>query len=194
MQLQANFPIKPEEIAEFAPLIQKYYDDADDSIVNRHMRMGGENRYSVSAMALSSRFWTTTRRIPPLPPVGRDRWATITTRCDRFSARATADRTVGEGETMENPFLRRATEFLRDEEAFLAIVSPEPVTYFVGRPGKNGILYDRLVLLRGTPGSGKTTLARLFEPFGCCAPSSAISFRWPQRPPCGLVCMPGHSG
>lgn len=64
---------------------------------------------------------------------------------------------------MEPPFLRRATEFLRDDEAFLAIVSPEPVTYFLGRPGKNGILYDRLVLLRGTPGSGKTTLARLFE-------------------------------
>src|SRR5207237_8482743 len=33
----------------------------------------------------------------------------------------------------------------------------------LGKPGKNGILYDRLVLLRGTPGSGKTTLARLFE-------------------------------
>jgi hypothetical protein len=64
---------------------------------------------------------------------------------------------------MENPFLRRATEFLRDDEAFLAIVSPEPVTYFLGRPGKAGTLYDRLVLLRGTPGSGKTTLARLFE-------------------------------
>lgn len=64
---------------------------------------------------------------------------------------------------MENPFIRRATEFLRDDEAFLAIVSPEPVTYFLGRAGKAGTLYDRLVLLRGTPGSGKTTLARLFE-------------------------------
>lgn len=64
---------------------------------------------------------------------------------------------------MENPFLRRATELLRDDEAFLAIVSPEPVTHFLGRPGRAGTLYDRLVLLRGTPGSGKTTLARLFE-------------------------------
>ena len=43
MQLQANFLIKPEEIPEFAPLIQKYYDDADESIVNRHMKMGGED-------------------------------------------------------------------------------------------------------------------------------------------------------
>ena len=64
---------------------------------------------------------------------------------------------------MENPFLRRATEFLRDDEAFLAVVSPEPVSYHLKRPGESGTLYDRLVLLRGTPGSGKTTLARLFE-------------------------------
>lgn len=64
---------------------------------------------------------------------------------------------------MENPFLRRATEFLRDDEAFLAIVSPEPVSFYLQTPGKNGALYDRLVQLRGTPGSGKTTLARLFE-------------------------------
>ena len=70
---------------------------------------------------------------------------------------------------MENPFLRRATEFLRDDEAFLAIVSPEPVTYFLRGPGTHGTLYDRLVLVRGTPGSGKTTLARLFEFPTICA-------------------------
>ncbi len=64
---------------------------------------------------------------------------------------------------MDNPFLKRATEFLRDEEAFLSIVSPEPVTFYLQRPGRLGTLYDRLVLVRGTPGSGKTTLARLFE-------------------------------
>lgn len=64
---------------------------------------------------------------------------------------------------MDNPFLRRATEFLRDDEAFLAIVSPDPVTFFLKKAGQSGRLYDRLVLMRGTPGSGKTTLARLFE-------------------------------
>jgi hypothetical protein len=64
---------------------------------------------------------------------------------------------------MDNPFQRRATEFLRDDEAFLAIVSPEPVTFYLKKPGAAGRLYDRLVLMRGTPGSGKTTLARLFE-------------------------------
>lgn len=64
---------------------------------------------------------------------------------------------------MENPFRTRATEFLKNDEAFLAIVSPEPVRHFLSHAGESGTLYDRLVLLRGTPGSGKTTLARLFE-------------------------------
>ena len=64
---------------------------------------------------------------------------------------------------MDNPFRRRATEFLREDEAFLAVVTPEPIRYFLSEPGSQGRLYDRLVLLRGTPGSGKTTLARLFE-------------------------------
>lgn len=60
---------------------------------------------------------------------------------------------------MENPFEKRATEWLRDEEAFLAVVSPEPVgTFLSGRD-----LYDPLVVVRGTPGSGKTTLAKLFQ-------------------------------
>ena len=68
-----------------------------------------------------------------------------------------------EQQTVDNPFERRATEFLRDDEAFLAIVSPEPVTFYLKKPGNAGRLYDRLVLMRGTPGSGKTTLARLFE-------------------------------
>lgn len=64
---------------------------------------------------------------------------------------------------MDNPFRRRATEFLREDEAFLAVVTPEPIDYFLAKSGREGRLYDRLVLLRGTPGSGKTTLARLFE-------------------------------
>lgn len=64
---------------------------------------------------------------------------------------------------MDNPFYRRATEQLRDDEAFLSIVSPQPLTYLLKRPAEQGTLFDRLVLFRGAPGTGKTTLARLFD-------------------------------
>src|SRR5271157_4144903 len=62
---------------------------------------------------------------------------------------------------MENPFERRATEYLRDEEAFLSVIAPEPVRVHIASAREK--LYDRLVVLRGTPGSGKSTIARLFE-------------------------------
>ncbi len=64
---------------------------------------------------------------------------------------------------MINPFEKRATEYLRDDEAFLAVVTPEPLATFFQRPAKEGRLYDRLTMIIGTPGSGKTTLARLFQ-------------------------------
>jgi hypothetical protein len=62
---------------------------------------------------------------------------------------------------IDNPFERRATEYLRDDEAFLSVIAPEPLKAYVA-PARDRI-YDRLVVLRGTPGSGKSTLARLFE-------------------------------
>ena len=65
---------------------------------------------------------------------------------------------------MDNPFLKRATEQFRgDHEAFLAFVTPEPLTHFLGSHGESGALYDRLVIIEGTPGSGKTTIAQLME-------------------------------
>ena len=64
---------------------------------------------------------------------------------------------------MANPFEKRATEYLRDDEAFLAVVTPEPLATFFQKPAKQGKLYDRLTMIIGTPGSGKTTLARLFQ-------------------------------
>jgi len=64
---------------------------------------------------------------------------------------------------MVNPFEKRATEYLRDDEAFLAVVTPEPLSTFFQQPAKEGRLYDRLAMVIGTPGSGKTTLARLFQ-------------------------------
>ena len=64
---------------------------------------------------------------------------------------------------MVNPFEKRATEYLRDDEAFLAVVTPEPLATFFQKPAAEDRLYDRLATIVGTPGSGKTTLARLFQ-------------------------------
>lgn len=62
-----------------------------------------------------------------------------------------------------NPFAQRATERLRDDEAFLEIVSPEPLSTFLADAGQSGLLYEMLAVVAGAPGSGKTTLARLFQ-------------------------------
>ena len=64
---------------------------------------------------------------------------------------------------MANPFEKRATEYFRDDEAFLSVVTPEPLITFFKKPAEEERLYDRLAVVIGTPGSGKTTLARLFE-------------------------------
>lgn len=65
---------------------------------------------------------------------------------------------------MANPFERRATEYLRDDEAgFLSLVSPEPLRSYLEAEAGRGLLYDKLVRIIGTPGSGKTTMATLLE-------------------------------
>ena len=64
---------------------------------------------------------------------------------------------------MTNPFEKRATEYLRDESAFLSVVTPEPLATFFKKHASSGALYDRLCFVIGTPGSGKTTIARLLE-------------------------------
>lgn len=64
---------------------------------------------------------------------------------------------------MTNPFLRRATEYIRDDSAFLAIISPEPLTTFIAKHKKRSLLFDYPVRVIGTPGSGKTMMASLVE-------------------------------
>lgn len=64
---------------------------------------------------------------------------------------------------MSNPFLRRATEYIRDDFAFLSIVSPEPLTAFVAKHKKRPLLFQQTVRVIGTPGSGKTMMASLVE-------------------------------
>lgn len=64
---------------------------------------------------------------------------------------------------MSNPFLRRATEYFRDDTAFLSIVTPVPLISFFRKPNDQGMLLDLPVLVTGSPGSGKTTIATLLE-------------------------------
>ena len=64
---------------------------------------------------------------------------------------------------MNNPFEKRASEYFDSESSFLAVVSSEPLSLYLRPYAETGRLYDRLVLMRGAPGSGKTTMARLFE-------------------------------
>jgi len=64
---------------------------------------------------------------------------------------------------LANPFEKRATEYLRDDNAFLEAVTPDPLFSFFNRYANEGRLYDRLVKVLGTPGSGKTTIAMLIE-------------------------------
>ena len=62
---------------------------------------------------------------------------------------------------MTNPFKKRATEYIRDDESFLAAITPAPISTYLSKYGDD--LYDRLVVFSGAPGSGKTTLALLFQ-------------------------------
>ncbi|WP_029874739.1 hypothetical protein [Rhizobium leguminosarum] len=62
-----------------------------------------------------------------------------------------------------NPFLRRATEYIRDTTAFLAITSPEPIRTFVANHKRVNDLFDFPVRIIGSPGTGKTMMASLVE-------------------------------
>lgn len=64
---------------------------------------------------------------------------------------------------MFNPFKKRASEFMQDEATFLATVTPDPLLTFIKPVVRQGVAFDRLVAIRGTPGSGKTTIASLFR-------------------------------
>ncbi|MBI4831911.1 MAG: hypothetical protein HY801_10240 [Candidatus Lindowbacteria bacterium] len=62
---------------------------------------------------------------------------------------------------MDNPFKKRATEYFEDPASLILVLSPEPLRRFF--EGNASAYYDRLVTVVGTPGSGKTSIARLVE-------------------------------
>ena len=64
---------------------------------------------------------------------------------------------------MANPFHRRATEYIRDAEAFLSIVSPAPLTTFLAGHSRQNELFSHPIRIIGSPGTGKTMLATLAE-------------------------------
>lgn len=64
---------------------------------------------------------------------------------------------------MASPFEKRAIEKVRHDEAFLPYVAPAPFDIYLKPYADKEVLFDRLVVLSGAPGSGKTTLARLFQ-------------------------------
>jgi len=64
---------------------------------------------------------------------------------------------------MYTPFKKRATEYLRDGEPLLAVVTPDFFQTLLSEHMKSGSLFDRLTKIIGTPGSGKTTLSKLLQ-------------------------------
>jgi hypothetical protein len=60
---------------------------------------------------------------------------------------------------MANPFLRRATEYVRED----SIVSPAPLTTFLATNRHRDDMFEVPVRIIGAPGSGKTMLATLAE-------------------------------
>jgi hypothetical protein len=64
---------------------------------------------------------------------------------------------------MANFFEKRATEYVRDSDIFLSLITPAPLRTFLEDSAKEERLYDRLTIIVGTPGSGKTTIATLLQ-------------------------------
>lgn len=62
---------------------------------------------------------------------------------------------------MDNPFKKRATEYFDDPVSLIQVLSPEPLRRFF--QDSSPAYFDRLVTIVGTPGSGKTSIARLVE-------------------------------
>jgi len=62
---------------------------------------------------------------------------------------------------MDNPFKKRKSELITDRRTLLSLISSVPIKAFFRDDRAN--LIDKLTLVVGTPGCGKTTIARVME-------------------------------
>lgn len=62
---------------------------------------------------------------------------------------------------MDNPFKKRRTELVSDRRTMLSLVSPTPIEEFFREDREE--LIEKLTLVVGTPGCGKTTIAQVVE-------------------------------
>lgn len=62
-----------------------------------------------------------------------------------------------------NPFLLRASERIESDAGFLRLYSPMILDYFIDNLGRVEI-WNSLFFIRSSPGAGKSSLLRLFEP------------------------------
>lgn len=62
---------------------------------------------------------------------------------------------------MDNPFKKRRTELVSDRRTMLSLVSPTPIEEFFREDRAE--LIEKLTLVVGTPGCGKTTIAQVVE-------------------------------
>lgn len=62
---------------------------------------------------------------------------------------------------MSNPFRKRATEYISEPVALLPLVSSRPIDEFFIKDGDE--VFEKLTVIVGSPGCGKTTIARVME-------------------------------
>lgn len=64
---------------------------------------------------------------------------------------------------IRNPFLLRASERIESDAGFLRLYSPLVLDFFIDVETE-GKLWDKVFFIRSSPGAGKSSLLRLFEP------------------------------
>ena len=64
---------------------------------------------------------------------------------------------------LRNPFLMRASERIESDVNFLRLYSPIVLDSLIEK-NSNDTLWNNVIFIRSSPGGGKTSLLRVFEP------------------------------